>query len=147
MFAKRPSSTTSFFEEQASKSSLGASGLGVEHMGEFLGDGPEKRESAVAAIETATKSFLESRWHRNEDDVELFSPTSEREYPVADLLGRCFLRVCFWADLFSSWTRRGRPLQFRALPGHAIADPLVGHESTIPMQEPMKEPNAPSLGG
>lgn len=101
-------------------------------MGEFLGDEPEKRVSAVAAIETATKSLLESSWQGIADDGESFPLTSERDYPVADLLGRCFLRVCFWADLLAYWTRRGRPLQVRASVAHAPADPLIEDKSTIP---------------
>ena len=27
-------------------------------------------------------------------------------YPVADFVGRCFLRLCLWVDLFAPWTRR-----------------------------------------
>src|SRR6266699_4894668 len=27
-------------------------------------------------------------------------------YPVADFVGRCFLRLCMWVDLFALWTRR-----------------------------------------
>jgi hypothetical protein len=26
-------------------------------------------------------------------------------YPVADFVGRCFLRLCLWADRFAPWTR------------------------------------------
>lgn len=26
-------------------------------------------------------------------------------YPVADLVGRCFLRLCLWVDRFAPWTR------------------------------------------
>lgn len=33
-------------------------------------------------------------------------------YSVADLFGRCFLRVCYWVDLFASVTRRGEPLPY-----------------------------------
>ena len=83
-------------------------------MGEFSRGEPAKRESAIAAIEAATKSFLESRWRGVADDGVRVSPPPtgcEREYPVADLLGSCFLRVCFWADLFASWARRGRLLE------------------------------------
>lgn len=31
-------------------------------------------------------------------------------YPVADLFGRCFLRVCLWVDICTAWTRRGELL-------------------------------------
>jgi hypothetical protein len=33
-------------------------------------------------------------------------------YAVADLFGRCFLRVCYWVDVFSSMRRRGEPLPY-----------------------------------
>jgi hypothetical protein len=33
-------------------------------------------------------------------------------YAVADLFGRCFLRVCYWVDIFASMTRRGEPLPY-----------------------------------
>jgi len=113
-------------------------------MGQFPGGEPAKRASAIAEIEAATKSFLESGWHGIDDEVEPYPPTAcerespvaptgwEREYPVADLVGRCFLRVCFWVDLFASWTRRGRPFQLRVSARHAAADPLIGNTSAIP---------------
>jgi hypothetical protein len=34
------------------------------------------------------------------------------DYAVADLFGRCFLRVCYWIDVFSSMARRGEPLAY-----------------------------------
>jgi hypothetical protein len=34
------------------------------------------------------------------------------DYAVADLFGRCFLRVCYWVDVFASITRRGEPLPY-----------------------------------
>jgi len=33
-------------------------------------------------------------------------------YAVADLFGRCFLRVCYWVDVFTSMARRGEPLPY-----------------------------------
>jgi hypothetical protein len=38
------------------------------------------------------------------------------EYTVADVFGRCFLRVCFWVDVFSSMARRGEPLPYVPVP-------------------------------
>ena len=95
-------------------------------MGEFSGGEPTKTESAIAGIESTSKSILESKQIGIEDDLRSRAPTrGESEYPVADLLGRCFLRLCFWVDLVAAWTRRGRPLQVRAPAGHATADSLV----------------------
>src|SRR5215469_12290018 len=105
---------------------------GRRYMGEFSGGEATKRESAIAEIEAATKSFLESRWHGVDGEVGSIVPTgSEREYPVADLLGRCFLRVCFWADLFASWTRRGRSFQVQVSADPAAGDLPIRNKSTI----------------
>lgn len=41
-------------------------------------------------------------------------------YQVADLFGRCFLRVCYWVEVFSSLTR-GEPVPYTALPKPAVA--------------------------
>jgi len=30
-------------------------------------------------------------------------------YPVADFVGRCFLRLCLWVDRFAPWTRGDHP--------------------------------------
>jgi len=38
----------------------------------------------------------------------LSASTMNREYPVADLVGRCFLRVCYWVDIVDSWRRTKR---------------------------------------
>ena len=39
-------------------------------------------------------------------------PSANADYSVADLFGRCFLRVCYWVDIFASMTRRGEPLPY-----------------------------------
>jgi len=31
------------------------------------------------------------------------------DYPVADLFGRCFLRLCLWVDQFAEWTKNHAP--------------------------------------
>jgi len=35
-------------------------------------------------------------------------------YPVADFVGRCFLRVCCWFDVCTSWVRQYGPPLFTA---------------------------------
>jgi hypothetical protein len=60
------------------------------------------------------------------------------DYTVADLFGRCFLRVCYWVDVFASMTRRGEPLPYvpfvhpplRSLPAVEPAQRLVEVDST-----------------
>jgi hypothetical protein len=32
------------------------------------------------------------------------------DYPVTDFVGSCFLRLCLWVDLITSWTRRKQGL-------------------------------------
>jgi hypothetical protein len=66
----------------------------------------------VAAIESATKNLLQAREAAIESAASPgLPPVRYAEYPVADLVGRCFLRVCFWADVFASWARRERSLR------------------------------------
>jgi hypothetical protein len=45
---------------------------------------------------------------------------SNRNHQVADLFGRCFLRVCYWVDVFSSFTRRDQPVPHAQLPKRAV---------------------------
>ncbi|HTM37120.1 MAG TPA: hypothetical protein VL156_10260 [Terriglobales bacterium] len=58
------------------------------------------------------------------------------DYRVADLFGRCFLRVCYWVDVFSSMARRGEPLAFVPFPQRAVAlaaaDPAKPAASAAP---------------
>jgi hypothetical protein len=32
------------------------------------------------------------------------------DYPVTDFVGSCFLRVCLWVDILTSWTRKNQTL-------------------------------------
>ena len=75
-------------------------------------------------------------------------------YPAADLFGRCFLRVCLWVDVFTSWTRRGELLAYQkpdkaltagpvtnaserlktmAIPAEVVVTPTTRQASTPPM--------------
>ena len=72
--------------------------------------------------------------------VRSSTATRNPEYPVADLVGRCFLRVCFWVDICTSWTkkyhppefttREARPLQVAAPPA-LMATPAIQMQSTV----------------
>lgn len=47
-------------------------------------------------------------------------PSGNADYSVADLFGRCFLRVCYWVDIFASMTRRGEPLPYVPFPHQPV---------------------------
>ncbi len=58
-------------------------------------------------------------------------------YSVADLFGRCFLRVCYWVDIFASMARRGEPLPYVPFSHEPVrslaagtADELIPADST-----------------
>lgn len=56
-------------------------------------------------------------------------------YPAADLFGRCFLRVCLWVDVFTSWTRRGELLAYQKPNDALAAGPVTtGHLKVIPAE-------------
>jgi len=37
---------------------------------------------------------------------------SREEHAVADFVGRCFLRACYWLDVCTSWTKKYNPPAF-----------------------------------
>jgi hypothetical protein len=64
-------------------------------------------------------------------------------FPVADFFGRCFLRVCFWFDVCTSWARKHDPPKFKAAsakaqsievtnPSAIMAAAVLRVQSTIP---------------
>ncbi len=57
--------------------------------------------------------------------------TRTLDYTVADLFGRCFLRVCYWVDVFSSMARRGERLDWAPAPHNRAAS----FPETQPAQE------------
>ncbi len=70
-----------------------------------------------AAVAATVKSVITNR--QNElNPVKASIPASPSvrpstaDYAVADLFGRCFLRVCYWVDVFASMRRRGEPLPY-----------------------------------
>ena len=101
-----------------------------------MGDFREEKEPelAIATIEAAAKSILQASQQETDGGVISRAATvRDLDYPVADLLGRFFLRVFFWADVFSSWTRRTRALRFsmdEGVPQAMTADLPVTHAAT-----------------
>ena len=66
-------------------------------------------------------------------------PSRDADYRVADLFGRCFLRVCYWVDRFSSMTRRGEALPYVPFPHRRVnslatpAQEMLTADSTDPL--------------
>jgi len=69
------------------------------------------------------------------------------EYPVADLVGRCFLRVCFWIEICTSWTKKYHPPEFTVqrvkaqpievtVPSALTAPPAIHVQSTVASTPP-----------
>jgi hypothetical protein len=69
-------------------------------MGSFSG---VDRKDVVATIQSTTKEILQARQAQALTAAQ--SAVEEPVYPIADIFGRCFLRVCFWVDVFSGLRR------------------------------------------
>jgi hypothetical protein len=55
-------------------------------------------------------------------------------YPVADFVGRCFLRVCFWFDVCTSWAKKHDPSKFEAASVKAQPMQAIRASSLMPAQ-------------
>ena len=74
--------------------------------------------SSPAAITTFVKSVITNQSKELQNQASLRRP---RDHRVADLFGRCFLRVCYWVDVFSSMARRGEPRALVSFPQQQVA--------------------------
>ncbi len=77
-----------------------------------------------ASLSDSVESVVSTTFHegslglgKSQRQVRVRNPS----YQVADLFGRCFLRVCYWVEVFSSFTRRGEPVPYTALPKRTVA--------------------------
>jgi hypothetical protein len=57
-------------------------------------------------------------------------------YPVADFVGRCFLRVCFWFDVCTSWARKHDPPRFKAASAKAQSIQVIRPSAMMPAPIP-----------
>ena len=64
-------------------------------------------EAIAGTVKSVVQNHIESKQVRQQANT---TRPDWAGYPVADLFGRCFLRVCLWVDVFTSWTRRGELL-------------------------------------
>ena len=66
-------------------------------------------------------------------------------YQAADLFGRCVLRVCYWAEIFLSFTRGSESAQYKAPPKPANRPPL--HPATASLSDFISERAGCTLTG
>jgi hypothetical protein len=64
---------------------------------------------------------------------------------VADLFGRCFLRVCYWAEILLSFTRGDESVHYTAPPKPANRAPL--HPATASISNFIREQAGSALTG
>jgi hypothetical protein len=50
---------------------------------------------------------------------------------VADFVGRCFLRACYWFDVCTSWAKRYNPPVFTPVGGKAQAADVTVSSATM----------------
>jgi hypothetical protein len=55
-------------------------------------------------------------------------------YPVADFVGRCFLRVCFWFDVCTSWAKKHDPSRFEAANAKVQPIQVIRASTLMPAQ-------------
>jgi hypothetical protein len=73
---------------------------------------PRERQvskSLVVSAQTTTSNYTVGRSNRTGVYAGLSFGSSTFDglgYPVTGVVGRCFMRVCLWVDLMTSWSRR-----------------------------------------
>jgi hypothetical protein len=70
---------------------------------------PAKVAATVKSVITNHQTTLNAVEASISASLPAVPPSS---YAVADLFGRCFLRVCYWVDVFTSMRRRAEPLPY-----------------------------------
>ena len=93
---------------------LGLCSGGTEGMNRRSGAGQVNPAVVTATVQSVITN-RQSELKAVETSIPASLPTvrpSTADYAVADLFGRCFLRVCYWVDVFTSMTRRGEPLPY-----------------------------------
>ena len=88
-----------------------------------MDEGPGAVTVSSSSVETSAKSFITRLRSGEEIPASVLGARSKNtDYAVADLFGRCFLRVCFWVNVFSSLARRGEPMGY--VPSQPKASPM-----------------------
>jgi len=90
---------------------------GGHGMDQGSGSGGISPASVTASVIASANTGVTSHPTRlGTENPPLLSIRRDQDYPVADLFGRCFLRVCYWVEVFSSMTRRENPLPYEPFP-------------------------------
>lgn len=86
---------------------------------------------AVAAITPIAPALKQQGTASLAVVVNSGSATSDLEYPVADLIGRFFLRICFWIDVCTSWAKKYRAPVFTAVPAKGKTLPVTAPTAAL----------------
>ena len=71
----------------------------------------ETRPAALASITSTVSAAVVSPAENARTNAfvrAVAAPTRDLDYPVADLFGRCFLRLCLWVDLIALWRNKNQ---------------------------------------
>jgi len=71
---------------------------------------PASLSASVKSV--LTDSLQEKTTAGSSGAFRSISAGNNQNYQVADVFGRCFLRVCYWVEVFSSLRRKGEPVPY-----------------------------------
>lgn len=82
-------------------------------------------------IASTVKSVVQNYQVQQQKKLKHSGRAVDGTYPVTDLFGRCFLRVCLWVDICTGWTRRGELLMRPSRQG--MPAPIVPAIGKLPL--------------
>jgi hypothetical protein len=85
-----------------------------------------------------TDNLQEKKAAGSSGPLRSISISNNPNHQVADLFGRCFLRVCYWVEVFSSLTRKGGPVPYTQLPKRAVTS-LETTVTAVETSEPISD--------
>ena len=95
-------------------------------MGQGYKAGGVDPEAILGTVKSVVQNHIEIQQVRQQANT---TRPNWAAYPTADLFGRCFLRVCLWVDVFTSWTRRGELL------AHQTCQKASSISATMPVDD------------
>ncbi|SRR6266496_2328291 len=72
-------------------------------------------ESLSASEKSVIANSVQAASSKDRSQPLRSNPMGPINYQVADLFGRCFLKICYWVEVVSSLTRRGESVHYTAL--------------------------------